>query len=111
MSPEEISKFKVLLIELKNDLMSTSEERDSKTATVNLDQSCTGRLSRIDALQGQAIAVAGQARAKQRLQMIEAAFQRIEEGEFGECVECGEDINPKRLEVNPTTLHCIECAS
>ena len=43
--------------------------------------------------------------------MIEAALMRIDNDEYGECMECGEPINPKRLEIDPTTLYCIECAS
>ncbi|MBT8141909.1 MAG: TraR/DksA C4-type zinc finger protein, partial [Gammaproteobacteria bacterium] len=40
-----------------------------------------------------------------------AALERIDNDEFGYCIECDEDINPKRLEYDPTTLLCIQCAS
>jgi len=46
---------------------------------------------------------------RQLLQMVENALARIREGSFGECVSCGNDINPKRLEAVPWTRHCIEC--
>ena len=46
---------------------------------------------------------------RQLLQMVENALSRIREGTFGECISCGKDINPKRLEVVPWTRHCIEC--
>jgi DnaK suppressor protein len=46
---------------------------------------------------------------RQLLQMVEGALSRIREGSFGECVSCGKDINPKRLEAVPWTRHCIEC--
>ena len=46
---------------------------------------------------------------RQLLQMVETALQRIREGSFGECVGCGNEINPKRLEAVPWTRHCIEC--
>jgi DnaK suppressor protein len=46
---------------------------------------------------------------RQLLQMVETALQRIREGGFGECVNCGNDINPKRLEAVPWTRHCIAC--
>ena len=46
---------------------------------------------------------------RQLLQMVENALARIREGNFGECISCGKEINPKRLEAVPWTRHCIEC--
>ena len=46
---------------------------------------------------------------RQLLQMVETALQRLREGSFGECVHCGNEINPKRLEAVPWTRYCIEC--
>src|SRR5438046_8904419 len=46
---------------------------------------------------------------RQLLQMVEGALSRIREGSFGECISCGKDISPKRLEAVPWTRHCIEC--
>jgi DnaK suppressor protein len=46
---------------------------------------------------------------RQLLNMVETALQRIREGTFGECVSCGNEINPKRLEAVPWTRYCIEC--
>jgi len=46
---------------------------------------------------------------RQLLQMVENALSRIREGSFGECISCGKEINPKRLEAVPWTRHCIEC--
>lgn len=46
---------------------------------------------------------------RQLLQMVEGALARIREGNFGECISCGQEINPKRLEAVPWTRHCIEC--
>src|SRR6202007_1032713 len=46
---------------------------------------------------------------RQLLQMVEGALNRIREGNFGECISCGKEINPKRLEAVPWTRHCIEC--
>ncbi|WP_372986227.1 TraR/DksA family transcriptional regulator [Marinobacter sp.] len=110
MSPEELGKFRQLLLQLREDLLSTSEVRDESSGTVHLDQQSVGRLSRMDALQSQALAKAGKERAERQLKMIEAALTRIDNDEYGECMECGEPINPKRLEIDPTTLYCIDCA-
>jgi len=46
---------------------------------------------------------------RQLLQMVDGALTRIREGTFGECISCGEEINPKRLEAVPWTRHCIAC--
>ena len=46
---------------------------------------------------------------RQLLQMVEGALARIREGSFGECISCGKEINPNRLEAVPWTRHCIEC--
>ena len=46
---------------------------------------------------------------RQLLQMVEGALDRIREGAFGQCISCGREINPKRLEAVPWTCHCIAC--
>ena len=46
---------------------------------------------------------------RQLLMMVDGALARIREGSFGECISCGQEINPKRLEAVPWTRHCIEC--
>ncbi len=48
-------------------------------------------------------------RERKLLAKIEAALGRIEEGEFGICEECGEEIGLKRLEARPVTTLCIDC--
>lgn len=78
--------------------------------TVELDQCAVGRLSRMDALQGQAMARATQARRDASRKRIAAAFARIEEGEYGYCTECGEEIAENRLALDPTVPTCISCA-
>ena len=78
---------------------------------VELDQTAVGRLSRMDALQVQAMALETERRRDQELSRIESALQRIKDGDFGYCVECGEEISVKRLENDPTAPLCIRCAS
>jgi DnaK suppressor protein len=46
---------------------------------------------------------------RQLLTMVDGALSRIREGNFGECISCGTEINAKRLEAVPWTRHCIEC--
>ena len=44
------------------------------------------------------------------LQAIEAAIERIEDGEYGSCAECGKVIPKTRLQAVPYTPHCLKCA-
>jgi DnaK suppressor protein len=46
---------------------------------------------------------------RQLLAMVEGALERMRQGDFGECISCGKEINIKRLEAVPWTRHCIEC--
>jgi len=77
---------------------------------VTLDQQSVGRLSRMDALQQQAMAKATQARREVEIRQINAAIQRIEEDEFGYCDICGEPIPEPRLSLSPTATNCVSCA-
>lgn len=78
--------------------------------TVELDQQRVGRLSRMDALQGQAMAREVERRREVELLRIAAALARLDEGEYGYCLGCGEEIGARRLETDPTAPTCIGCA-
>jgi RNA polymerase-binding protein DksA len=41
---------------------------------------------------------------------VKRALARIEDGTYGECVRCGEEIAPARLEARPEAALCIDCA-
>ncbi len=77
--------------------------------TVVLDQQAVGRLSRMDALQNQAMAQATARRRVAERHRIEAALVRIKMGEYGYCAGCGEEIAPARLAVDPAIAMCTEC--
>ena len=99
------------LLKLRAELQAAAESGDESAAIVELDQSKVGRLSRMDAMQAQAMAQAAVGRREQMLRRIEAALIRIDNDEYGVCQECDEPINPKRLEFDPTVTQCIDCAS
>lgn len=79
-------------------------------ATVELDQQRTGRLSRMDALQGQAMAKASQQRRETQRARARRALKRLDEGEGGLCIDCLEPIARSRLEIDPAAECCITCA-
>lgn len=85
----------------------SKESRDP----VELDQSRVGRLSRMDALQGQAMAQETERRRKLELQRIESALARLDTDDYGYCLTCGEEISRKRIELDPAAAVCIDCAS
>jgi DnaK suppressor protein len=79
-------------------------------AVVEVDPQRIGRLSRMDALQQQAMAQDAERRRRQELARIEAALERVEEGEYGWCLGCGEPIAEARLELDPAATLCVACA-
>jgi DnaK suppressor protein len=99
------------LLALRAELLEESESSRDARDTVMLDQTAVGRLSRMDAMQGQAMAKAEEERRQLALRRITGALARIEKSEFGECIDCGEWIARKRLEWDPLVLKCIDCAS
>jgi DnaK suppressor protein len=107
----ELVRMRERLQTMGADLRALDEASREAGQTVELDQSRQGRLSRMDALQGQAMSIAARERRRAKLQRIEAALARIEAGSYGDCVECGEPIAPRRLELDPSTPLCIGCAS
>jgi DnaK suppressor protein len=111
LDPADLARMRERLKAMAAELRSLEEASRESAQTVELDQSRQGRLSRMDALQGQAMSIAARDRRRTEIGRIEAALARIEAGRFGECIECGEPIAPKRLELDPGTPLCIACAS
>jgi len=99
------------LLKLREELELIAATGDDSAAVVELDQAKVGRLSRMDAMQAQAMAQASAQRREAMLRNIEAALKRIDDGDYGFCRDCDEPINPKRLEFDPTALRCIDCES
>lgn len=107
----DLEQVRKRLLERREELLAVTETSRGSRDAVELDQTRVGRLSRMDALQGQAMAIETERRRRIELGRIESALRRIEEGEYGYCVVCGEEIAPKRLAFDPTVPTCIECAS
>jgi DnaK suppressor protein len=101
---------RALLQVLKAELIALSEAADEDRKPVELDQQSVGRLSRLDSMQVQAMAKAADARRAQEIRRIDAALARVDAGDYGWCVECGEAIEAKRLEVDPAAPRCAGCA-
>jgi len=106
----DIEKFRIVLEARKAELITSVENASGSAAPVELDQQVQGRLSRMDAIQGQAMARATIERRRVEIAQIDAAFARMDDGEFGYCVSCGDDIAPKRLALSPAIARCEDCA-
>ncbi len=111
MDNNKIEAFQTLLLERRQELETLSEISAGSRAAVELDQSSVGRVSRIDAIQQQAMALVTERNRDRDLQRIKAALIRIEQGEYGYCIDCGEEIAEKRLQFDPSVPQCVDCAS
>ena len=109
--PQDWRHFRNLLLQRREALLDVAGTGREAADTVELDQSRVGRLSRMDALQSQAMSRETNRRRKVELSRIEAALQRIADGDYGLCVRCGEEIAEGRLLSDPSAPLCIDCAS
>jgi DnaK suppressor protein len=104
------AKFRPLIEAELVDLRQQSAATDDDRRPVELDQQSVGRLSRMDALQMQAMAKAIEQRRKARVVALEQALRRMADDEYGFCANCGEFIGERRLEIDPATPKCVKCA-
>lgn len=95
----------------REELLALDSASQDASQTVELDQSRVGRLSRMDAMQSQAMAVEVKRRRAIQITRIDTALERLANDTFGECVRCGDMIDERRLEFDPTNLLCIDCAN
>lgn len=107
----DLSAIRDRLIARRRELLDLVASSADSLKPVELDQTRVGRLSRMDALQNQAMSLEAERRRRLELQRIEASLKRIEEGDYGYCVTCGEQIAVRRLELDPTLPTCVNCAS
>jgi DnaK suppressor protein len=85
------------------------EELIELTKPISLDNSI-GRLSRMDAINNKTINEKALRDKKSNLQKLERALERHEEGKFGKCLKCGDEIPFGRLKFMPYTTRCVKCA-
>jgi DnaK suppressor protein len=108
---EFITGMRARLLEMRAALEEVADTAEASSRTVELDQSRVGRLSRMDAMQLQAMAQESGRRRSEALRRIAAAIARIDIGDYGICLDCEETIPEARLAFDPAAERCIECAS
>ena len=111
LTSEQIDQINSKLHERKNELLEVKEIGEQSAETVELDQSRVGRLSRMDAMQSQAMFQETNRRRDIELVKIDSALERIATKEFGDCLACDEEIALDRLMLDPSVTLCIDCAS
>lgn len=110
LTPEQIEGIRDDLLRQLGKL-ERSMKSNGATRPADLDQSCIGRLSRIEALQNQRFVQDLQEREKILFSQVLDALRRIEEGGYGLCSACHEPIRYERLQIFPETPSCAPCGT
>ena len=109
MDTRQLEAHRTALEALRRELQESLSADAEDTRPVEPDRAI-GRLTRQDAMQSQQMALEMRRRNRQRLLQVERALERIEDGAYGYCLRCGEEISEARLKVRPESPICIECA-
>jgi DnaK suppressor protein len=104
MTKNELNRFRTVLTARVTELERVTRLRDAIMVERSADQ-----LDEIQAASQRALAVCNLDREFSQLRDARAALGRIQEGSFGTCQECEEDIHPKRLAAVPWAAFCIQC--
>lgn len=110
LSEGQIDALRAQLERERDALRDTLLGSDGRSGTVELDGSM-GRLSRMDALQQQEMALAQSRQAERRLKMVLGALRRVTTDDYGWCPDCGEPIGYKRLSARPEAPFCLGCTA
>jgi DnaK suppressor protein len=109
MTKERLDHYRALLTGLQHEIKEGLESNTQETAIVELD-TAIGRLSRMDAMLNQQMALELKRRQEARLQRVERALKNVDAGKYGNCGKCKKPIDESRLEVQPDAVMCIRCA-
>jgi RNA polymerase-binding transcription factor len=107
---ERLDRYRPRVIEELSNLGGLMETSAEDSRPVQLDQQSVGRLARMDAMQWQAMASETQRRRQNRRAQLLQTLKRMDDNEFGYCVNCGEEIPDGRLNIDPTFHLCVKCA-
>jgi DnaK suppressor protein len=110
MNPENQKKFTSIIEDHIKEIERALEERRDDTAPISPDVS-VGRLSRLDAMQMQQMALESDRRNREQLQRLQDALIKVERDTYGTCMKCNKDIAEERLRAQPDAFLCIDCAS
>jgi len=109
LSEKEAGILREQLVELVAELEDALRASADSASPVMLDQSSVGRLSRMDAMQQQAMAKATRQKSQLRLTQCKVALSSFDRNEYGLCRKCEEPIGYRRLSAKPEAPFCLEC--
>ena len=98
----------IIISELKALEQNLNDSRDT-SKVVELDQQLIGRLSRMDSIQNKEMSKANLGRRIERKSQLLGVLERINEKDFGFCIDYDEEIDIRRLRVNPIVRKCFSC--
>jgi DnaK suppressor protein len=104
MTKSELNKYKSVLETKQAELVHVLRNRDGIAI-----EKCPDSLDEVQYATERELAIRSLDRDSVLLRNVRAALDRIEEGSFGVCLHCDEDISPKRLAAVPSTAFCIVC--
>ena len=104
MTKTELSKFKKILETKRDELEQIVRRRDAITIEKSADA-----LDEVQHAAERELAIRNLDRESQLLRSVRSALRRIDEGSFGICLHCEEEISPKRVAAVPWTSLCIQC--
>ena len=104
MTKNELNKYKSVLETKQAELVHVLRNRDGIAI-----EKCPDSLDEVQYATERELAIRSLDRDSVLLRNVRAALDRIEEGSFGVCLHCDEDISPKRLAAVPSTALCIVC--
>jgi DnaK suppressor protein len=107
---DDLKHFGKRLRDLAAELEEDLAMRDAADSSITPDNAI-GRLTRMEAIQAQAMGQEGRRRREKRLQQVRRAIARLAADEYGRCARCAEEIPRGRLEVMPEAGLCVRCSA
>jgi DnaK suppressor protein len=108
MNKTQLKKFKKLLETKREEIVKKAQQTLEQDMSLDADD-LPDEMDLASSEYLQAFTFRLRGREKTFLDKISKALERIEDGSFGVCEECGEEISVKRLEARPETTLCIRC--
>jgi DnaK suppressor protein len=105
-----IKNFRKKLLSRQKELEQLIDEHTHEIKPVEIDESQVGLLSRLEAIDAKAVSDEVEHKREDELKRVILALKHIDDGEYGYCMVCGEEIEEKRLALDPAVLACIDCA-
>lgn len=108
MNKKELKKFKELLVKRREEILKTAEATKEQGIGFSTDD-LPDEVDLASSESDQSMSLRLRDRERVLLKKIEKVLRKIEEGSYGICERCGEEIGLKRLEARPVTDLCIRC--